>query len=290
MNAVWLVLYLGSLVHLLALNGYGLKQPASLVILAPLAAVLLLPVLVRKRPSLLPPGLLRGAGLAGFACTLVFVKSIYLEGWDSAAWGPNLAVAGAGLGSLLPALAGTGSSGPGSWLWIAFWLGTGILDPALPLLGAGLAGMLQGSGLGLDTAQPAEPASVPKPWLALFLFGLALPKPWWDYGIERGWAWAAASVGLGAALAAFGPVRSRWVRLPAWVPALGLGLLAILYAPAFGAPWGFLVGFCAGMTWARGPLPMDRATAAVLAGLLVSFAVHANAWIPGLRHLIWVGN
>ena len=289
MNAVWLVLYLGSLVHLLTLNGYGLKQPASLVILAPIAAALMLPALFRNRPSLLHPGVLRSAGLVGFSCTLVFVKSIYLEGWDSTAWGLNIAVAGAGLGSLVPTLAGTGTPGPGSWLWIAFWLGTGILDPALPLLGAGLAGMLQGSGLGLDSPQPVEPTSFPQPWLAFFLFGLALPKPWWDFGIEREWAWASASVGVGAALAALGPVRARIVQLPASVPAWGLGLLAILYAPALGIPWGILLGFCAGSVWVR-PLPMDRATSAFLAGLLLSFALHANAWIPGLRHLIWLGN
>ena len=36
MSAIWLLLYLGSLVHLLALNGYGLKHPASLLLLLPL--------------------------------------------------------------------------------------------------------------------------------------------------------------------------------------------------------------------------------------------------------------
>jgi hypothetical protein len=292
MTAVWLVLYLGSLVHLLALNGYGLAQPASLVVLVPLAAVFLLPSIVRRRPEFLPSVLLRGAGLLGFACTIVFVKTVHLDAWDTRAWGPCLAAAGAGLGSLLPALASSGPAGTGTWLWIAFWLGTGIIDPALPLLGAGLYGMLEGSGLGVEERAPLAIAPPSHPWLTLFLLGMALPNPWWDYGIEREWAWASASVGLGAALASLGFIQSRLSRLPAALPALFLGLLAILYMPALGVPWGIILGIALGAAWVRlpRPLPMDRAAAAFLAGLLISFTLHANAWIPGLRHLIWLGN
>lgn len=291
MSAAWLVLYLGSLVHLLALNGYGMGTPASLLVLLPVVAAGLAPGLIRSRPAL-PPALLRVAGLAGFACALLFVKSIYLEGWDSNAWGLNLAIAGAGLGSLLPALAATGTPGAGAWTWVALWLGTGILDPALPLLGAGLGGMLEGSGFGIDEQErPATPALM-QPGLALFLLGLALPKPWWDFGIEREWAWASAAFGLGAALVSLDRLRPWLARLPSALLLWTLGLLAILYAPSLGPAWGLVLGAAAGSAWARfpKPLPMEKAALAFLAGLLLSFALHANAWIPGLRHLIWLRN
>lgn len=288
MSAVWLILYLGSLVHLLTLNGYGLKHPASALLLLPVAAALLLPALLKRHQ--LPSGLVRGAGLAGFAGALLFVKAVYLEGWDCQEWGPALAMTLAGLGSLLPTLATPSQPGPGTWLWVAFWLGTGRLDPALPLLGAGLGGMLEGSGLGLGESSSDAPGA--NPGWTLFLLGLALPKPWWDFGIEPGWAWASASVGLGAALAAL-PRLGPWLdRLPSSAPAWLLAALAVLYAPGPSVPWGALLGLAVGAAWRRfpRPLPLDRATALFLLGLLVSFALHANLWIPGLRHLIWLGN
>ncbi len=292
MSAIWLLLYLGSLVHLLALNGFGLKHPASWVVLAPVAGALLLPALQRRRPALFPAGLRRGAGLLGFAGALLFVKSVHLEAWDSQSWGMNLAIAGAGLGSLLPTLNAATAPAAGSWLWIAFWTATGLLDPALPLLGAGLGGMLEGSGLGLGEAEAGETAGTIRPWPLLFLLGLALPKPWWDFGIQREWAWASASVGCGAALVTLPPIAVRLSRFPAWLPACGLGLLAILYAPAVAVPWGLVLGFFLGLAWLRlpRPLPLESVASAFLLGLLLSFALHANAWIPGLRHLLWLGN
>lgn len=292
MSATWLILYLGSLVHLLALHGFGLKHPASFVVLVPVAAALLLPGVVRSRPALLPAGILRGAGLVGFACTLLFVKAVYMEAWDSTDWGLNLAAAGAGLGSLLPALTGAGVPGTGAWAWIAGWMLTGLLDPALPLLGVGLGGMLEGSGFGVDEPQDAGSAPPLRPGLALFLLGLALPKPWWDYGIEREWAWASASFGIGAALVSIGWIRSRLRRLPASLNLGVIGALAVLYTPSLGIAWGLLLGGSAGIAWARfpRPLPLDRSSLAFLLGLLLSFALHANVWIPGVKHLIWLGN
>lgn len=289
MNAAWVILYLGGLVHLLALNGYGVKHPAAAALLLPVAAALILPPLLRGRE--LPPAILRTAGLLGFAGALLFVKSVYLEGWDCKAWGPSLAMTGAGLGSLLPALASKQTAGAGTWLWISFWLGTGFLDPALPVLGAGLAGMLEGSGLGIGASAPA-PKALRRPWLSLFLLGLALPKPWWDFGLERDWAWASAAVGAGAALASMPPLRTLLSRMPGAVPAWTFGLLAVAYAPAFGIPWGLALGFALGIAWVQlpRPLPLERAIAALLGGLLVSFSLHANAWLPGLRHLVWLGN
>lgn len=285
MSATWLLLYLGTLVHLLALNGYGLKHPASLLLLLPLAAALALPSL-HRRP---PPGLVRAAGLAGFAGALLFVKAVYLEGWDTQAWGPALAMTLAGLGSLVPALAGSGTPGPGTWLWIAFWVCTGRLDPALPLLGAGLGGMLEGSGLGLG--EPAADAPGTGDGWILFLVGLALPKPWWDFGIEPGRAWASAGVGLGAAMAALPLLGPRLDRIPGAVLAACSGALAILYVPGLGALWGTFLGLVLGTAWRRfpRPLPLDRASAILALGLLVSYALHANLWIPLLRHLVWLG-
>jgi len=293
MSAVWLILYLGGLVHLLTLYGYDPIRGGGPLLLLPVVLMPALPWAAQRMRWLLDPLLVRAMGLLGFACALLFVRSVYLDAWDTWAWGPSLLATGAGVGSLWAAVADPEPPGAGAWLWIAAWMLSGYLDPALPLLGAGLAGVLSASGNWPSPSgeTDAEPL-LRRPWLAFLLLGLALPKPWWDFGLQPTWALSCSAFGLGSAFAFCAPFRKILVSIQESFLAAGLGLLCVLYWPTWGPVWGVALGLLAGAVWSR--LPRDsRWTAqglAFLGGLLLSFALHANAWIPGLRHLIWLGN
>ena len=293
MSAVWLLLWLAGHVHLLALNGLGNAPGRLLLVLLPVLALLLGPALHRRLPGLAAPGFRRGAGLAGLAGALAFARLVYLAGWDVGHLAASLATTLGGLGSLLAlgAPADEPPPGPGHWLWTGAWMLTGFLDPALPLLGGALAAALAAFGA-FPPAPSAEAPCGAAGFPAFLLLGLALPKPWWDFGPRPDWAWAGLALGLGGALAAWGPLRRRLALLPARTPALGLGLLAVLYGPAFLGAWGLALGGLAALAWDRAPRPFPRARLglALLLGLLLSFVLHANLWIPGLRHLIWLGN
>jgi hypothetical protein len=293
MSAVWLFLYLGGLVHLLTLYGYDGLRGGGPVLLVPVVLMPILPWASRRLRWLFDPLLVRGMGLLGFACALLFVRTIYLDAWDSWRWGPDLLAAGAGIGSLWAAAAAPEPPRVGMWLWIGAWQLGGFLDPAVPMLGAGLAGVLSASGQW--SASPAEVLPAPslrRSWLVFLLLGLALPKPWWDFGLRPDWAFPAATVGLGGALASLPSARKRLALVPEFVLALALGVLAILYWPTRSLVWGSAIGIFAATAWVRLPRTGGWAVPglAFLGGLLLSFALHANAWLPGLRHLIWLGN
>lgn len=128
-------------------------------------------------------------------------------------------------------------------------------------------------------------------FLLPFLLGLALPKPWWDWGLQPNWAWPMLGFGLAAGLGSLNRLRFAefW---PNWVLLTGLGALAVLYDPHLGLAWGVVLGLLSGCAWRRlpHPLPLMGLAFPLLLGLSLSFFLHANAWIPGLRHLIWLGN
>ena len=295
MTAIWLLLYLAGLFHLLALSGYGPTSGPALLPLLPVVALLAGPSLRRKHPALFQGLPLRLAGLAGLAACLFLARRLSLVGWDSRELLPCALAAIGGLGSLWAVLGSAEEAPPSAahWLWIGGWLGTGFLDPTLPLVGAGLTGAMAPFG-----AFPSPAPSLPLPAplarapLAFLLLGLALPKPWWDFGQQPDWAVAGAALGLGAALASLGPLRSRLDRLPAPALLAGLGLLAILYAPSLVGLWGLVLGLLIPQLWARAGAPFRLASlgGALLAGLALSFALHGNLWIPGLRRLLWLGN
>ena len=292
MSALWLLLYLGGLVHLLALYGYDPMHGWGALALLPVLLLLLLPRAARRWPALLDPLLVRGMGLLGFACALLFARELHLAAWDAWRLGPTLLSSLAGMGSLWAALADPSRPTPGTWIWIAAWLLAGYLDPALPLLGAGLGGVLSSSGFWPAPPEEFPPAlALRRAWLAFLLLGLVLPKPWWDFGLVPAWALPTAALGLGGALAAWAPLRDGLARVPEGLLCTGLGLLFVLYWPTWGLPWGLALGLLAGSLWTRlDPSRWEGPGLAFLAGLLLSFTLHANAWIPGLRHLIWLGN
>ena len=295
MTATWLLLYLAGLFHLLALSGYGPTSGPALLPLLPVVALLAGPSLRRKHPALFQGLPLRLAGLAGLAACLFLARRLSLVGWDSRELLPCALAAIGGLGSLWAVLGSAEEAPPRAahWLWIGGWLGTGFLDPTLPLVGAGLTGALAAFGAfpspALSRPLPSPLARAP---LAFLLLGLALPKPWWDFGQQPEWAVAGTALGLGAALASLGPLRSRLDRLPAPALLAGLGLLAILYAPSLVGLWGLVLGLLTAQLWARAGAPFRLASlgGALLAGLALSFALHGNLWIPGLRRLLWLGN
>jgi len=98
--------------------------------------------------------------------------------------------------------------------------------------------------------------------------------------------------GLGAALSYLVAVRCAGARVPMALLNLGLGLLFIAYTPELGWLWGLCLGLVWGWIWQRlpRPLPRKRLTYGLALGFVLSYALHANLQLPGLRHLLWLGN
>lgn len=288
MIVLWLLLYLATLVHLLALYGYRPGRGAGPLLLLPVVAMTVLPAATRRWRVLVHPVLIRALGAGAALAGVLFVRRVYLDAWDTWRWGPGLLVAGAGLASLAVALGRGPGLRPGHWLWASAWLLGGYLDPALPLLGACLMGLLP-KGLAVE---PIEATELRRPLLALFLVGMAFPKPWWDFDLDPRWAWGLAAFGIGAFFASLPRARGMGGRFPEASLRVLIGLFAVLYHPAFLVPWGLGLGLLMGLLWPRLPRRVSLAGLAggFLGGLLLSFILHANAWIPGLRHLIWLGN
>jgi hypothetical protein len=290
MITAWLLLFLLPLGYALAGYGWGLHHPAQAM---PLLSLLGLPVflaLKRRNPDLFGGILLKVAGVGAVIVAAVFVRLHLMGPVDFRLWQSGLLVAGLGLMSLWVAVGSCrDKEGPGDALWAGAWLLLGWLDPVLPFLGCGVAAFLRGNFL-----WPALPAEEEGPALSLFsvalLFGLALPKPCWDFGLEPGWSLALAAVGAGIALARVLPALGR--RLPGSVLLALLGLPSVAYHTAAVIPWGAALGLASGWAMARTgrPARLGILSGGFLLGAALSFALHANAWIPGLRHLLWLGN
>jgi hypothetical protein len=281
MGAPWLFLWLGTLVHALTLYGYNPARPAALLVLLPLV---LLPFRHRlSRYAWIP----RWAGPLALLAALAFLRLQYLAPWDTKAWAPTLAFALTGALALLAD--GERPEGPSTALWIGVWMLTGTLDPVLPVLGLGVAAALHGLGTWPTEGAPRQETFL-SAFAAFLLLGLALPKPWWDFGLESGWAAGLGAFGAAWALAQLRPLARLGARLPGWALLTGIGTLAVLYWPTFVLPWGAALGLLWGWAWMRLPRKLETSAWPFLLGLLLSFALHANAWLPGLRHLIWLGN
>ena len=290
MITAWLLLFLLPLVYTLAGSGWGLHRPVETLPLLPLLALPVFLTMKRPNPDLFGGILLRAAGIAAVIIAVAFVRLHVAEPLDLRIWQTGLLMAGLGLMSLWVAVGSCrDKEGPGDAVWAGAWLLLGWLDPVLPFLGCGVTAFLRG-----HSWRPAFPDEEEKPALSPFFvmlpFGLALPKPCWDFGLEPGWSPALAAVGAGIALARFLPVLGR--RLPGGMLLALLGLLSILYHPGVVIPWGIALGLTSGWAMVRTgrPARLGVLSGGFLLGLAFSFALHANAWIPGLRHLIWLGN
>lgn len=290
MTTIWLFLWLGGLVHALALYGFDTKHPGGRVLLLPFLLFPLVAWLRKHHPRCFGPSALRIAGLLALASGMLFLGLRYHLHWDTDRVFPGLWAGLLGLSSFWVALGRPSRQGFGAWSWVAFWMAAGHFDPLLPLLGAGVAAFASAWDLMPGEAEPTNGQSLSS-FLLPFLLGLALPKPWWDWGLQPAWAGPMTSFGLAAGLASL-PTRLSGDRWPKALLLGGIGALAVLYDPRLGLLWGALLGLLTGAAWRRlpRPLPLLGLAYALLLGLAISFVLHANAWIPGLRHLIWLGN
>jgi len=290
MITAWLLLFLLPLARALVGSGWGLHRPIEALPLLPLLALPVFLTLKRPNPDLFGGILLKVAGSGAGIVAVVFVRMRLLESMDFKIWQTGLLMAGLGLTSLWVAVGSCrDKEGPGDALWAGAWLLLGWLDPTLPFLGCGVTAFLRGNSW-WPVLHDEEEGSTLSPFPVALLFGLALPKPCWDFGPEPGWSFALAAAGAGIALARALSALGR--RLPGGALLTLLALLSVLYHPNAVIPWGAVLGLAAGWAMERTgrPARLGILSGGFLLGLALSFALHANAWIPGLRHLIWLGN
>ncbi len=287
MREAWILLGLAMELRLLTTYGFNLKAPAAaLALLVPVALLFVL----ERLPVLRGGWPLKVAGLLAFHAALFFARIQVLRPFDAKDLGTALLLATTLVGAAWVARS-VRPAPVTAWgaLWMGAWLLTALLDPVLPLLGLGVTALVVAFGRWPEATE-AAPRPAFLPW---FLLGLVILKPSWDHGLDSAAAWSLGAFGLGWALtrgAGLGVRLGRRGLLTA------LGLLGMLYVPSALAPWGLLLGLAWGWLQTLAPretepTPGMRVPAgALLAGVVLSFALHANAWLPGLRHLIWLGN
>lgn len=285
MREAWLLLGLATELQLLFTYGFTFKRPLpALLLLLPVA----MPLFLHRIPALRPGWPLKLAGLLSFHAALFFARRQVLLPFDAKELLPALLVAATLVGAawVLRSLPPRGT-GAFELLWTAAWLLAGLLDPVLPLLGVGLMALLTAFGRWPETKAPAV-ATPFVPWLVL---GLVLVKPRWDYGLGLEPAVALSAFALGWFLSQRAPLGRRLGRRGTLI---ALGALGILYAPGVLWAWGLLAGLAWG--WRQSLEPAEESVAlapaagGLLLGIALSFTLHANAWLPGLRHLLWLGN
>lgn len=293
MNALWLFLYLGSLVQMLTLFRLDLNKPATLFALLPFLVLPFMGLLLRQLPWLKHPAVIRGAGLVSFACAVTMARILHLGFWDTRHLGVGALCAGVGLGLLLVMRASSrGEAGLGLWLWIAAWLYAGAWHPVMPFLGAGLSAVLCAFDVLPEGGTLPPSTKTVHPFWSLFLLGLVLPKPWFDFNLEAGWAPAMAAFALAAGLAGLAPIRAALDRLPSPLLLVLLAMAFVAYPSAWAPIWAGVVGLLFGALWLRLPRPLSLVpvTYGFLLGLLVSYALHSNLGVPMLRRFLWWGS
>lgn len=296
MTLAWIILFLGSWVRLLATAGLGLHRNALLptsLALVPLLFIGLhhfLPGLVRV-PS--KPFLRWALAILTAVFSIAFARLTLLRFWDPTELLPTMFLVFSGLGlACFAGEEGPSDRGPGPWLWVALWMFLAARDPILGLVGAGLSPLLFHWGQPARVPQPWTKEAPVRAWILPLLLGLFLPRPWWDWGLLPIAALPLAAFGLGGALACFAPLAALQRRLPGWFILSALALTGLLYGPVWGLAWGGVMGLLAGTAFQRLPRPWPVGTLGAfwVLGLVISFALQANAWLPGLGHLVWMGN
>ncbi len=293
MALAWLILFLGSWVRLLTISGLNFHRGATILVLAPLAFVAIHRFL---------PGTLRTPERSSVRWTmaaitallsLLFVRLTLLHFWDPASFPPTIMLVFMGLGIAMFASDDCPNDrGPGPWLWVALWMLLSGRDPVLGLLGAGLAPLVFHWGKVPTKGTTQETGNGKTLWVFPFLLGLFLPRPWWDWGLQPDSVLPLAAFGLGGGIASIKLFKEWHRQVPAWILICVLAVVGLLYSPSWGMIWGGLMGILAACAW--GPLPKPLPVGAIagywILGLLLSFTLQANAWLPGLSHLIWLGN
>jgi hypothetical protein len=225
--------------------------------------------------------------------SLAFTRLTLLRFWDPAEWLPTILLVAMGLGIALFSDEGSlDDHGPGPLLWVAWWMLISSRDPVLGLLGAGLAPLVFVWGQASKTGGSGQAGSPYLNWLLPLLLGLFLPRPWWDWGLQAPSALPLAAFGLGGAVASLAFILDRARQVPAWIFTWALAATGLLYAPAWGLAWGAAMGILSACAWdrMRKPAGIGAVAGFWILGMLLSFTLQANAWLPGLRHFIWLGN
>lgn len=293
MALAWLILFLGSWLRLLTISGLNFHHGATILALAPLGFVAVQYFL---------PGLLRApehpsfrwalAGLTGLF-SIAFVHITLLRFWDPAEWAPTILLVLMGFGiAMFASEECPNDRGPGPWLWVSLWLLISGRDPVLGLLGAGLAPIVFHWGMASKRTKNQETGNQSLNWMLPMALGLFLSKPWWDWGLQPDSAMPMAAFGLGGAMVLISPFKNHLKALPGWVLICAIAVIGLLYSPSWGSIWGLLMGViaaCAINSLPR-PLPIGAVAGFWILGILLSFTLQANAWLPGLGHFIWLGN
>jgi len=293
MALAWLILFLGSWVRLLTISGLNFHHGATILALAPLGFVVVLKFL---------PGVLRAperssfrwalAGLTGLL-SLAFVRLTILQFWDPVLFLPTILLVLMGLGiAMFASEECPNDRGPGPWLWIFLWMLISGRDPVLGILGAGLAPLVFHWGKVTRTAKSQQVGTRLGNWMPPLLLGLFLPRPWWDWGLHSNSVLPLAAFGIGGAIASLNPFGNRLKLVPDWALICALTVTGLLYSPSWGLLWGALMGVFAACAWdrLRKPLPIAAVSGYWLLGMLLSFTLQANAWLPVLGRLVWLGD
>lgn len=295
MALAWLVLFLGSWVRLLTISGLNFHHGATLLALAPLGIVAV---------QIFLPGVLRAPRRSSFRwvlavltalAALAFVRLTLLRFWDPAEGLPTFLLVLMGLGiALFAGAERPDDHGPGPWFWVCLWMLASGRDPVLGLLGAGLAPLVFHWGNASKSAKPSPAGAQFAHWSLPFLLGLFLPKPWWDWGLQWSSILPLAAFGIAGGMAriVISPFEDRLRLVPGWVLLGALALTGLLYSPSWSLIWGALMGIFTACAWGLSLKPLTIGTAAGywILGLLLSFTLQANAWLPVLGRFIWLGN
>lgn len=278
MILAWLFLTLATLLRALSLYGYNGKGSA-LLLLVPFFILPFLPRIKAQSRTLFEGRVPQIAGILSLVGSALLLRFSGLDYWHTQAFWPNVFAFFSVTGSLWVAVA-RNDRGEGSldWAWTSLWMFSALWDPLMPLLGASalacvLAFQTQG---GSDITQKGQ-----NPFLAFLLLGLVLPKTWWDFDMKATWA---ISNGL-FILGAFGgsSILDRLWRVPFRYVLGALSLCFFLYFSPLAWLWGLGVGLIWGIAFNRleRPLNLVQSSFALLLGLGLSFALHANAQLLG---------
>jgi hypothetical protein len=165
-------------------------------------------------------------------------------------------------------------------------------DPVLGLLGAGLAPLVFHWGNGTKITKSELTGSSSINWLFPLVLGIFLPRPWWDWGLQSASVLPLATFGLAGAVASTNLFAARFRLLPGWVLIVALAVTGLLYSPSWSLLWGAFMGTLAASAYMRLEKPLSSGTVAGcwILGMLLSFTLQANAWLPVLGRLVWLGN
>jgi len=268
----WLFLYLTGLMELDIRYRLSTHHPAATLIV-------LLPLLAMAAPASRHTALRWLGAATAVTCAIVMARTLSLDYWNTERIDLALLAAGIGLGGLLAVR--DEATDPAwefvSWLVIAAgWL-AGLWLPLGPWIALGAASTL---ALWPRTAAPAvASAGLSAPWL-LFWIGMAISKPWWDSD-----DWGELTVALWAlgVACAYLPLLRR-CRVP--MPLVLIALFPLLYPWIPNALWAVPLGLVSGWALKASARPWHRAAGyALLAGMLLSYAMHSNLELFGW--LVW---